>query len=302
MTKASEKDSILWHRRMGHIHFRKMNFLVKNNLVNGVPNMTFSINDYCIPCKRGKQHKKSHSPKIVNSINTPLELLHMDLFGPINVRSIGGKSYSLVVTDDYSRFSWVYFLGTKDETPDILKYLFLRLENLCRLKIKMIRSDNGTEFKNHNLELFCLKQGISHQFSAPRTPQQNGVAERKNRTLIEAARTMLSDSRLPVTFWAEAVNTACFVLNRVLTVKRQNKTCYELLNNRKPNLQFLEPFGCPCTILITKERVPKFGEKANDGYFLGYSINSPNKRVFNKTTGQIEECYEIECLRYTSPQ
>jgi len=226
----------------------------------------------------------------------------MDLFGPINVRSIGGKSYSLVVTDDYSRFSWVYFLGTKDETPDILKYLFLRLENLCRLKIKMIRSDNGTEFKNHNLELFCLQHGISHQFSAPRTPQQNGVAERKNRTLIESARTMLSDSKLPVTFWAEAVNTACFVLNRVLTVKRQNKTCYELLNNRKPNLQFLEPFGCPCTILITKERVPKFGEKANDGYFLGYSINSPNKRVFNKTKGQIEECYEIECLRYTSPQ
>ncbi|HEY5236633.1 MAG TPA: hypothetical protein VIJ14_10670 [Rhabdochlamydiaceae bacterium] len=105
ITKASEKDSILWHRRMAHIHFRKMNFLVKNNLVNGVPNMSFSLNDSCIPCKKGKQHKKSHAPKIVNSINTPLELLHMDLFGPINVRSIGGKSYSLVVTDDFSRFS-----------------------------------------------------------------------------------------------------------------------------------------------------------------------------------------------------
>ena len=105
ISKASEKDSILWHRRMGHIHFRKMNFLIKNNLVNEVPNMTFNMIDHCLPCKNGKQHKKSHSPKIVNSINTPLELLHMDLFGPVNVRSIGGKSYSLVVTDDFSRFS-----------------------------------------------------------------------------------------------------------------------------------------------------------------------------------------------------
>ena len=113
---------------------------------------------------------------------------------------------------------------------------------------------------------------------------------------------MLSDSKLPVTFWAEAVNTTCYILNRVLTVKKQNKTCYELLNNRKPNLKFLEPFGCPCTIMITKERLAKFGEKATYGYFLGYSVNLSNKRVFNKFTGKIEECFEIECLRYTSPQ
>ena len=152
------------------------------------------------------------------------------------------------------------------------------------------------------MDLFCLQHGIHHQFSAPRTPQQNGVAERKNRTLIESARTMLSDSKLPVTFWAEAVNTACYVLNRVLTVKRQNKTCYELLNNRKPNLQFLEPFRCPCTLMNTNERLTKFGERASDGYFLGYSVNSPNKRVFNKTTGKIEEYFKIECLRYTTPQ
>ncbi|HEY5236632.1 MAG TPA: hypothetical protein VIJ14_10665, partial [Rhabdochlamydiaceae bacterium] len=104
------------------------------------------------------------------------------------------------------------------------------------MKIKMIRSDNRTEFKNHVMELFCLQHGIHHQFSAPRTPQQNGVVERKNRTLIESARTVLSDSKLPVTFWAQAVNTTCYVLNRVLTVKKHNKTCYELLNNRKPNL------------------------------------------------------------------
>ncbi|TLX65758.1 transposase family protein, partial [Labilibacter sediminis] len=161
----------------------------------------------------------------------------------------------------------------------------------------------GTEFKNHNMELFCIQNGIHHQFSAPRTPQQNGVAERKNRTLIETARTMLADSKLPITFWAEAVNTACYTLNRVLTVKKHNKTCYELINNRKPNLQFLEPFGAPCTLLLqAKDRKSKFGENAIEGYYLGQVANSPNKRVFNKLTGRIEEWYEVDVQRYTMPQ
>jgi len=124
-------------------------------------------------------------------------------------------------------------------------------------------------------------------------PQQNGVAERKNRTLIEAARTMLADSQLPVVFWAEAVNTACYVLNRVLTVKRHNKTCYELLYNRKPNLSGFEPFGSPCSILKTKDQ-PKFGVVADEGIFLGYVPGAPNKRVFNCKTSRVEIVFNIE--------
>ncbi|KAI3808650.1 hypothetical protein L1987_24607 [Smallanthus sonchifolius] len=170
LSKASESDSILWHMKLAHINYRKMNYLVKNDLVFGVPKMKFSVPDDCIPCKKGKQHKKSHKSKTKNSIVTPLELPHMDLFGPISIRSIGGKSYFLVVTDDFSRFSWVKFLASKSETTEL---------------------------------------GIHHEFSAPFVPQQNGVAKRKNRTLVETARTMLADSNLRVTFWAEAVNTAC---------------------------------------------------------------------------------------------
>jgi hypothetical protein len=127
VSKSTERESIMWHRRMGHIHLRKMNYLVKNNLVTGVPFTTFSMQDFCIPCKKGKQHKKSHPTKLTNSINTPLELLHMDLFGPIRIKSIGGRSYCLVITDDFSRFSWVHFLATKDETTEALKNLFVRL-------------------------------------------------------------------------------------------------------------------------------------------------------------------------------
>ena len=124
----------------------------------------------------------------------------MDLFGPVNVKSISGDLYCLVVTDDYSRYSWVYFQERKDETFNNLMILFRKLENLYHLPIRRIRSDNETEFKNARMTEFCNDKGVLHEFSAPYTPQQNGVAERKNRTLIETARTMLVDSKLLVSF------------------------------------------------------------------------------------------------------
>ncbi len=130
----------------------------------------------------------------------------------------------------------------------------MKIENLCNHKVKTIRCDNGTEFRNANLNSFCESKGISRQYSVARTPQQNGVAERRNRTLIEAARTMLANSLLPVTFWAEAVNTACYVQNRVLNIKSKSKTPYELYTGRKPKIDFLKPFGCQCTILKQRNR------------------------------------------------
>ncbi|GJY41219.1 putative ribonuclease H-like domain-containing protein [Tanacetum coccineum] len=165
-------------------------------------------------------------------------MLHMDLFGPTSVRSINHKTYCLVVTDDYSRFSWVFFLATKDETSGILKTFITGIENQINHKVKIIRCDNGTEFKNNDMNQFCGMKGIKREFSVARTPQQNGVAERKNRTLIEAARTMLADSLLPTTFWAEAVSTACYVQNRVLVTKPHNKTPYELLHGSGPEWLF----------------------------------------------------------------
>ncbi|KAI3825408.1 hypothetical protein L1987_06891 [Smallanthus sonchifolius] len=284
LSKASESDSILWHRKLAHINYRKMNYLVKNYLVLGIPKMKLYVPDDCIPCKKGKQRKKSDKSKSKNSIVTPLELLHMDLFGPISIRSNGGKSYCFVVTDDFSRFSWVKFLASKAETTKLVQFLILALENLFNLKVRRIRSDNGREFKNSKMGLFCLQNGIHHEFSAPYVPQQNGVAERKNRTLVETARIMLANSKLPVTFWAEAVNIVCHVLNRVLTVKRHNKTCYELQNTRKPNLEYLLPFGNPCTMLKVRDVPTKFSAKAIEGIFLGYVANSTTKRVYNKET------------------
>jgi transposase InsO family protein len=268
-----------------------MNHLVRKGLVQGVQVRSFHLPDFCVPCKKGKQIKKSHKSKSQHSIKLPFELLHMDLFGPINVQSIAGDWYCLVVTDEYSRYSWVFFLKEKSETFECVEVLVKKLESLYNLKVRRTRSDNGTEFKNKFMDAFCKERGIHHEFSAPYVPQMNGVAEHKNRTLIEAARTMLADSQLPIQFWNEAIANACYTLNRVLVVKRHDKTCFELLHRRKPNLQYLEPFGAPCTML-KKDAQGKFNEKVEVGIFLGYS--TPNKRVYNKKTGNVEEWYHVD--------
>ncbi|GKE40956.1 putative ribonuclease H-like domain-containing protein, partial [Tanacetum coccineum] len=187
---ATIDESNLWHRRLGHINFKNINKLVKGNLVRGLPLKIFENDHSCVACQKEKQHKASYKTKLVNSISRPLYMLHMDLFGPTNVKSLMKKSYCLVVTDDFSRFSWVFFFATKDETSGILKTFITEIENQMDHKVKVIRSDNGTEFKNSVMNQFCEIKGIKREFSVARTPQQNGVAERKNRTLIEAARTI----------------------------------------------------------------------------------------------------------------
>ncbi|GJX73230.1 putative ribonuclease H-like domain-containing protein [Tanacetum coccineum] len=290
--RAPRKDDV----RLGHVNFKNMNKLVKGNLVRGLPSKVF-VNDHtCVACKKGKQHKASCKAKLERTIRKPLELLHMDLFGPVSVHSINKKRYCLVVTDDFSRFSWVFFLGTKDETSEILFTFIIGLENQLNHKVKIIRCDHGTEFKNYDMNVFCAKKGIKREYSVARTPQQNGVAERKNRTLIEAARTMLADSLLPIPFWAEAVNTACYVLNRVLVTKPQNKTPYELLIGKPPSISFMRPFGCPLTILNTLDPLGKFDGKSDEGYLLGYSTTSKAFRVYNKRTKRVEENMHIDFL------
>ncbi|GJW17474.1 putative ribonuclease H-like domain-containing protein, partial [Tanacetum coccineum] len=281
---ATIDESNLWHRRLGHINFKTMNKLVRGNLVRGLPSKLFENDHTCVACQKGKQHKASCKTKLVSTISQTLQMLHMDLFGPTSVRSINHKIYCLVVIDDYSRFSWVLFLATKDETSEILKTFITGIENQINHKVKIIRCDNGTEFKNNDMNQFCGMKGIKREFSVARTPQQNGVAKRKNRTLIEATRTMLADSLLPTTFWAEAVSTACYVQNRVLVTKPHNKTPYELLHGRPPSISFMRPFGCPVTILNTLDPLGKFDGKADEGFFVGYSINSKAFRVFNTRT------------------
>nr|GEU75903.1 putative ribonuclease H-like domain-containing protein [Tanacetum cinerariifolium] len=246
--------------------------------------------------KGGKQHRASCKTKPVSSVDQPLYRLHMDLFGPTFVKSQNKKSYCLVVTDDYSRFTWVFFLATTDETSPILKTFIIGLENQLSLKVKVTRSDNGTEFKNNDLSRFCRIKGIKREFSVPRTPQQNSIAERKNKTLIEVVRTMLADSLLPIPFWAKAVNTGCYVQNRVLVTKPHNKTIYELLHGRTPSIGFMRPFGCLVTILNTLDSLGKFDGKVDEGFLVGYPVSSKAFRIFNSRTRIVQETLHVNFL------
>nr|GEY12251.1 hypothetical protein [Tanacetum cinerariifolium] len=255
----------------------------KATLDEGLPSKVFENNHTCIACKKGKKHRASCKTKHVSSVSQPLQRLHMDLFGPTFVKSLNKKSYRLVVTDDYSMFSWVFFLATKDETSSNLRTFITDIENQINPKVKLIRSDNGTEFKNHDLNQFYGMKGIKREFSVARTPQQNRVAERKNRTLIEAAKAMLADSLLPIPFWAGAVNTVCYVQNRVLVTKPNSKIPYELLLGRTPSIGFMRPFGCHVTILNTLDPLGKFDRKVDKGFLVGYSVNSKAFRVFNRS-------------------
>ncbi|GKA33412.1 putative ribonuclease H-like domain-containing protein [Tanacetum coccineum] len=296
IAKATIDESNKWHRRLGHVNFKNLNKLVKGNLVRGLPSKIFQNDHTCVACQKGKQHKASCKAKTVSSISQPLQLLHMDLFGPTSVRSLNHKTYCLVITDDFSRFSWVFFLRTKDETSGILKDFIRQIENQLNQKVKTIRCDNGTEFKNRDFIEFCGSKGIKREYSNARTPQQNGVAERKNRTLIKAARTMLADSFLPNTFWAEAVSTACYVLNRVLVTKPQNKTPYELITGKIPIISYIRPFGCHVTILNTIDHLGKFDRKSDEGFLVGYSLQSKAFRVYNLETKRVEENLHITFL------
>nr|GEV41298.1 hypothetical protein [Tanacetum cinerariifolium] len=242
------------------------------NLVRGLPTKFFENDNTCVACKKGKQHRASCMTKPVSSVDQPLFRPYMNLFGPTFVKSLNKKSYCLVITNDYSRFTWVFFLATKDETSPILKIFITGIENQLSLK------------------------GIKREFSVPRTPQQNGIAERKNRTLIEAARPMLADSLLPILFWAEAINAACYVQNRVLVTKPHNKTPYELLHGRTPSIGFIRPFGCPVTILNTLDPLGKFEGKVDEGFLVRYYVCSKAFRVFNSRTRIIQETLHVNFL------
>jgi transposase InsO family protein len=189
-----------------------------------------------------------HHARNIMTTTRPLELLHMDLFSPIVYISIGGNKYDLVIVDDYSRFTWVFFLHDKSETQEVLKKFLKRPQIEIDVKVNKIRSDNGSEFKNTQVADYVDQEGIKHEFSAPYTPQQNGVAKRNNRTLIESARTMLDEYKASDRFWAEAINTTCHIINRLYLHLLLKKTPYELLTSNKPNISYFRAFGSKCYV------------------------------------------------------
>ncbi|GKE18123.1 retrovirus-related pol polyprotein from transposon TNT 1-94 [Tanacetum coccineum] len=190
-------------------------------------------------------------------------------------------------------YTWVFCLKKKSNAADCIMYFIKNMENLNEVRVKELRSDNGTEFRNHKLEEFCNEKGISQNFSSPCTPEQNGVAKKRTRTLIEAARTMLNSAKLPKQFWGEVINTACYTQNKSIIVKRHVKTAYDVFRGRAPDISYLHVFGCPVHIHNHRDHLGKFDEKADDGFVLGYSSVAKAFRVFNIRIQEMEETVHV---------
>ncbi|GJV56353.1 retrovirus-related pol polyprotein from transposon TNT 1-94 [Tanacetum coccineum] len=210
LSKASKTKSWLWLRRLSHLNFGAINHLARHGLVRGLPQLKFEKDHLCSACAMGKSKKKPYIPKSEDTNQEKLYLLHMDLCGPMRVASVNGKKYILVIVDDYYRFTWVKFLRSKYEAPDCIIRFLKMIQVRIKVTVQRIRTDNGTEFVNQTLHEYYEKVGISYETYVARSPQQNGVIERRNRTLIEVSRTMLIYAKAPLFLWAEAVATAYF--------------------------------------------------------------------------------------------
>ncbi|GJY58774.1 retrovirus-related pol polyprotein from transposon TNT 1-94 [Tanacetum coccineum] len=266
MAKASPTQAWLWHRRLSHLNFDYINLLSKKDVVIGLPKLN----------SKGR-----------------LNLLHIDLCGPMRVASINGKKYIMVIVDDYSRYTWTFFLPSKDETPEVLKYFLMMIQRNLQALVISVRTDKGTEFLNKTLNAFFKEEGIELQTSTPRTPKQNGIVERQNRTLVEAARTMLSASKLPLFFWAEAITTACYTQNRSIIIPTHEKMAYHIINDKKPSIKYLHIFGCTCYLTRDGENLDKMKEKGDSCILVGYSTQSKGYRVYNKRTRLIVESIHL---------
>jgi transposase InsO family protein len=290
---SKEEEVWLWHQKLGHLHLRGIKKAISTGAIRDLPKLNIEEGRICGECQIGKQTRMSHQ-KLEHQVTTrPLELLHIDLMGPMQVESMGGRRYALVVVDDFSRFTWIDFIREKSDSFDVLKLLCLQLQREKNLSIVRIRSDHGREFENAKLSDFCESEGIKQEFSSPITPQQNGVVERKNRTIQESARAMLHAKKLPYHFWAEAMNTACYVHNRVTMRKGTNCTIYELWKDRKPTVKYFHVFGSKCYILADREQRRKMDPKSDEGIFLGYSRNSRAYRVYNSRTKTMMESINV---------
>nr|GEZ37108.1 hypothetical protein [Tanacetum cinerariifolium] len=294
MSKASKTKSWLWHRRLSHLNFGSINHLARQGLVKGLPKLKFEKDHLCSACAMGKSTRKTHKPKSEDTNQEKLYLLHMDLCGPMHVESVNGKKYILVIVDDYSRFTWVKFLRSKDETSDFIIKFLKMIQVRLKVPVRRIRTDNGTEFVNHTLRDYYEEVGISHETSVARSSQQNRVVGRRNRTLIEAACTMLIYAQAPLFLWAEAVATACFTQNHSIIRLRHGKTLYELLHSKLHDLSFFYVFGALCYPTNDSENLGKLKPKADIGIFIGFAPTKKAFRIYNRRTRRIVETIHVD--------
>lgn len=285
---VNEKNSNIeiWHKRFGHLNIKDICELSRKNIVFGL-NVNMPKNFDCSTCAVCKISKKPF--KKLSNIYTGdvLELVHTDICGPMKTVSQGGSRYFITFIDDYSRFVVTRFLRQKSDAFEAFKDFMVEAEKQTGRKLKCLRSDNGREYINAKFESFFKQHGIRHQTTVSYTPQQNGVAERANRTLVEMSRCMLEASKLPQSLWSEALNTATYIRNRSPTKLIKGITPYERWSGRKPSVSHLKVFGCEAVALCNRFDRSKFQPKGTKLTFVGYADLTKGYRLYNKSNKSI---------------
>ncbi|CAK9821285.1 Retrovirus-related Pol polyprotein from transposon TNT 1-94 [Anthophora retusa] len=289
---GTKVNVMLWHRRLGHICEEYLTKMRRKEMVRGLDYPVQSLGT-CEVCIMGKGSQLPHQRLNAKLTKGPLDLIHIDLCGPMPIRSLSGSRYMFVLIDDYSRYICVYFLRTKDETFNRFKEFMNRYENKFDRRILAVRSDNGREFVNSDFQTLFREKGIRHERTVPYNPESNGIAERANRTLLDKARTMLIDSSLPGSFWAEAVATAAYLRNRC-PVKGATVTPIEMWEGKKPTVSHVKVFGCTAYYYIPKNYRSKFEPISTKGIFIGYSNDSRAYRIYNTKTGKIHAARSVK--------
>ncbi|GJZ61549.1 zinc finger, CCHC-type containing protein [Tanacetum coccineum] len=281
-----KEDTWLWHARLGHLNFESLRSMAQRDLVQGIPTIKHTT-QVCDVCLIGK-HSRAPFPKKAKARSTsPLDLVYGDLCGPITPPTPSGKKYIFLLVDDYSRYMWVYFLTTKDQAFDTFKEYKKSTENELRTTLKMLRTDRGGEFTSNEFTQYCKENGIARQLTAPYSPQQNGVVERRNRTIMSTTRCMMKATNMPQNFWAKAVRHAIYILNSVPTKALEDITPYEAIKQRKPNLENLRVFGCIAYAKVPSQHLTKLDDRSTKMVYLGNEQGSKAYRLFDPTTQRI---------------
>lgn len=280
----SQKHSILelWHYRYGHLGIDNIKELMKGEMVYGISNEDKSKErSICESCIMGKQHRTEYPKGGGKRATNLMELVHSDVCGPILVNSFGDSRYFVTFIDDFSRYTYVYFIKRKSEVLEKFQEFVNHVTNLTGKPIKVLRTDNGGEYCSKEFESYLKQKGISHQLTAPYSPAQNGVSERMNRTLVESATCMMHHASLPREFWAESVSTAAYLRNRSPNSSLKGITPYEVLFNQKPNVSHLKVFGCLAFLHIPTENRRKFEEKSRRVIFVGYPAGTKGYKLYD---------------------
>lgn len=272
--------SWLWHARYGHLNFQALKMLSKQKMVKGLPKIT-QLNQVCDGCMVGKQHRTPFPHNAVFRAEVQLELVHGDLYGPISPSTPGGNKYFILLVDDYSRFMWIFLLKCKSEAFEAFKKFKKQAENEIGKKIKCFRTDRGGEFMSFEFKKFCEEEGVKRHLTAPFSPQQNGVVERRNQTVMEMTRSIMKSRNVPAILWGEATLTSVYLLNRYPTRSVQGKTPYEAWCGKTPNIQHLRVFGCLAHVKQLSSHLTKLEDRSTKGVFLGYEEGTKAYRVYN---------------------